>query len=99
MWGLLTFFGRDLLGCLARFDLLDGVYLLGFAGRGSLGQVCSFRFALSGWVRFARSVFLSQLCLMRFAGLGLPGFGILEGGRCKVGFPRGCLLGFTKLVG
>ena len=48
MWGLLTFFGRDLLGCLARFDLLDGVYLLGFAGRGSLGQVCSFRFALSG---------------------------------------------------
>ena len=48
MWGLLTFFGRDLLGCLASFDLLDGVYLLGFAGRGSLGQVCSFRFALSG---------------------------------------------------
>ena len=50
-WGmsdLLACFGRDLLGCLARFDLLDGVYLLGFAGRGSLGQVCSFRFALSG---------------------------------------------------
>ena len=39
---------QGLLGCLDGFDLLDGVYLLGFAGRGSLGQVCSFRFALSG---------------------------------------------------
>ena len=44
--GFASIFGRDLLGCLARFDLLDGVYLLGFAGRGSLGQVCLFRFAL-----------------------------------------------------
>ena len=40
MWGLLTFFGRDLLGCLARFDLLDGIYFLSFAGSCLQGEVC-----------------------------------------------------------
>ena len=37
-WGLSGFVGWDLLGCLAMFDLLDGVSLVKFAGRGFAGS-------------------------------------------------------------
>ena len=37
-WGLSGFVGWDLLGCLAIYDLLDGVSLVKFAGRGFAGS-------------------------------------------------------------
>ena len=50
--GCLLGFGMwDSPGLLGKFGLPDGVYLLGFAGKGLLSQV--------GWVRFVGSGFLS----------------------------------------
>ena len=40
MLGLPGFVWWNLLGCLARFDLLDGIYFLSFAGSCLQGEVC-----------------------------------------------------------
>ena len=52
-WGF-PGFGWDLLDWLDKFGLLDTVYLLGFAGKGLLHQVC--------WARFSWSGVLGKVC-------------------------------------
>ena len=44
-------------------------------------------------VRFARSVFLGQVCWMRFAGLGFTGLGVLGGGDVLDGVSQDLLVG------